>query len=166
MNYKKYTEYVAEGNDPNRIPSDRPLRGWVRTMRNSKKNGRLAEEKIIMLEKLGLKWEVRPIDDEKWDEHFSEVKEYMEKTGERRLRLSHPLYYWWKNQLSSIEIPPVKARHKKILSLNPEVNKRVWSAKEKKIVQENPHMSILELQAMLPWRKAENIQAFRDKYGW
>jgi hypothetical protein len=123
MNYQELVEYVAGGSDPNRIPTSLPLRSWVRAVRGSKKSGHLSREKIRLMEKIGIDWNIQKVPDEKWESHFKKVKEYFSANNVNRLPTSHESYEWLKHQNQKIHrLAPDKAS--KILSLNASYRKR------------------------------------------
>jgi disulfide oxidoreductase YuzD len=126
MNYQGLMEYVAGGNNPNRIPTSLPLRSWVRGVRGSKKNGHLSREKIRLMEKVGIdwSWDSQQVTDEKWESNFKKVKEYFSANGVNRLPTSQESYEWLKHQIRRLhQLTPDKAD--KILSLNASYRKRV-----------------------------------------
>ena len=161
--YSEYEEYVSAGGDPNVIPSKHPLRGWVRFVKVSYMNGHLSQEKIELLEALGIIWDYVGYLNEKWENNFQSVAEYFEKNGVNSLPAAHPLYGWWKAQLQFFHKLP-KEKADKIRSLRPIKRKDRWAKGEKTIVLENPDKTVEELAELLIGRTPQAIQELRDKY--
>jgi len=163
--YSELAEYVSKGRDPNRIPNKNRLHDWVRSVKQSYKNGRQSQEKTELLEKLGIAWDDTGYMNEKWQNYFQSVAEYFDKNGVNSLPATHPIYNWWKVQLKDINrLPPEKAE--KIRSLRPIRLCHRWSEYEKTIIRENPDKTAEELSELLIGRTPQAIQKLRDKYRW
>jgi hypothetical protein len=163
--YGELVEYVSNGRDPNRIPNEEPLRGWVRNMKASYEKRVLSKDKIELLEKLGVKWDNVGYLNEVWEDNFHTVAEYFKENEVNILPSSHATYDWWKSQLNTFhKLPEERAR--KVRSLKPERPRHKWSEYEKTVVRENPDKSAEELAEILIGRTPEAITILRDRYGW
>jgi len=163
--YHELTEYVSKGGNPNRIPNKNLLRGWIRGQKASYQNGAMPQEKIELLEKLGIAWSDMGYLNEMWQNNFRCVADYFEKNGVNILPAAHPVYKWWIFQLKNIhKLPPEKAE--KVRSLKPGRSVHRWSEHEKNVVRENPDKNAKELTELLIGRTPQAIRKLRDKYGW
>jgi hypothetical protein len=163
--YRELTEYVSNGGDPNRIPTNNHLRSWTRNIVLSYQNGKLSKDRIHLMEKLGVKWDDVGYLNEKWEEYFNIVVEYFKTNEVNSLPAAHPIYSWWKIQLKRInKLSQEKAE--KIRSLRPIRKAHRWSELEKKIVRENSGKPAEELAELIIGRTPESIQKLREKYGW
>jgi len=163
--YRELEEYVLKGGDPNRIHCKNHLRGWVHGVIKIYKKGRLSQDKVELMEKLGVIWDDEGYLNEKWQKYFQSVAEYFEKNGIHTLPETHPVYSWWTDQLKYIyKLPQEKAE--KIRSLRPIRPTRRWSEPEKTLIRENPNKTAEELSQALIGRSPKAIQELRDKYGW
>jgi superfamily II DNA or RNA helicase len=163
--YGELKEYVAKSGNPNRIPSGHRLANWVCAVKVSYRNGHLSQEKIDLLEKIGVSWDDAGRLNELWKSNYQSVAEYFRKNGINSLPAAHPVYGWWKIQLKNVnELPPEKAEE--VRALKPLRLRHRWSEREKTIVFENPGQSPEELAKRLIGRTPQSVQTLRDKYGW
>jgi hypothetical protein len=175
--FREFERYVTEGGDSNNVPSSHPLRSWVRGVRYSHKHGTLSNEKIEMLEKLGMTWENPKIKREKiknnqWEANYRIVEKYFKKNASiccvpdgNILPTSHPCYNWWKSQILYFYALPAD-RTAKIRSLKPAKLGGRWSKAEKEIVRSNPDKTAEAVADMLIGRSPEAVQKLRLKFEW
>ena len=84
--YEKYGELeeYLELNNGEIPPEIHPLKGWIKTQRTLKNQGKLTKKRERLLDKLIPKgWYWNPIED-KWMEKYNELKEYYKNNPERR----------------------------------------------------------------------------------
>jgi len=68
-----------------------PLGTWVHYNRFYRKNGKLPEEKIALLDKLGFVWNKN---DEQWNVRYQKLIDYKNKNGNFDIPSNHELYSW------------------------------------------------------------------------
>lgn len=165
--YEELTSLVAAGKDPNRVSSSDPLYGWLKFIRKYYAQGQLEQDKVDKLKALGVDMDRQSMSDTDWNERFVEVKHYFETNDVQRLPTTHSCYNWWKWQLKQLEDGKVSAERADLMkSLNPKRSGRRWSAKEKQIIRQNPHLTASALEELLPGRNTQSIQKIRDRFGW
>lgn len=161
--YNELAEYVASGGNPNRIPNNDPLRGWVRNIKKTYRKGSLTPERIELLEKIGLLWDDAGYMDTLWENYYQEVAEFFQKNAVSSLPASHSSYCWWKIQLRTIHKLPLE-KAEKVRALQP-LKRGKWSEQEKRILFENPDKSAEKLTQHYLWRTPQEIRRMRDKFG-
>lgn len=75
---EQYFKKYGTSNIPNEY--DASLYHWTRTQAKDNNNGKLSEERVNLLDKLGFNWEIRG-PNEAWDNKFVELKAYYHKHG-------------------------------------------------------------------------------------
>ena len=89
-------EYKADHGHCNVPASHGPLCSWVYTQRTSRKNGKMAEERIRKLDGLGFVWSRSPqTPPPTWDERFEELKKYKADHGDCSVPWSHGSFGKW-----------------------------------------------------------------------
>ena len=68
------------------------LGGWVNKQRHVKRQGKLSEERIKLLEKIGFIWE--PLK-QQWQDYYKELKQYIKDNGHALVPQSHPTLGIW-----------------------------------------------------------------------
>jgi superfamily II DNA or RNA helicase len=99
MRYRELEAYVSEVGDPNRISIKNHLRGWVRNIKALYKRGNMPQEKIELLEKLGVKWDDEGYMNELWETNFQIVSDYFKENRVNVIPSTHIVYSWWQQQL-------------------------------------------------------------------
>ena len=72
---------------PARYPPNPQLASWVQTQRKLYKRGKLSDDCLGRLERLGFSWDRR---EDSWEEHFKELKAYKRKNGDCNVPTRYP----------------------------------------------------------------------------
>ncbi|WP_198005104.1 helicase associated domain-containing protein, partial [Synechococcus sp. WH 5701] len=91
---KKYQELknFIEHNGSNEVSNHSVLRVWCRSQRSERKEGKLSEERIQLLDKIGFIWGVR---EERWQEKYQLLKKYINHNGDAKVPDKHPTLGTW-----------------------------------------------------------------------
>ncbi len=86
---KKYIKQNGHANVPNRYPE---IGAWVSRQRESKKRGRLIQEHVLLLEKVGFIWD--PIEEE-WKRNYCQLKQYIQENNHTKIHFRYPILNRW-----------------------------------------------------------------------
>ncbi len=97
--YQELKQYVEQNGDA-LVPQSHPILGsWIGSQRNSRKAGKLSDDRIKLLNEIGFIWD--PFEHE-WQIRYQELRQYVEQNGDALVPRSHPtLGLWVKQQRSA-----------------------------------------------------------------
>ncbi len=122
QSYRALEEYTRRHGNPNvtRKHHDPQLFNWVwiqrQRQRGKSKDGPLTQKQTELLDNLGFRWDAR---EEKWDENFEELKEFVAKHGHSEVALEQgkesKLASWVNNQRAQQTAGKLRADRKALL---------------------------------------------------
>ena len=90
--YALVKQYLDENGDA-KIPARHPTLGkWISTQRYEKKKGQLTDERIQLLDAIGIIWD--PLDQE-WREKYQELQQFIDKNPNDKVSAKHPSLGAW-----------------------------------------------------------------------
>ena len=99
--FNKLAAYQAEHGDLS-PPVGHELYPWINNQRTAKKNNKLSDERIGLLESKGFEWNAN---DAKWTAKFDKLAAFQAVNGNLNVPKGHELYAWTYNQRTAKNNP-------------------------------------------------------------
>lgn len=91
-NYHEIKQYVNDNGNA-LVSQNHPILGkWIQTQRRDKKNGRLSEEHIQLLNEIGFIWDTL---EQGWQDKYKELKQYVKDNGNTLVPARYPILGTW-----------------------------------------------------------------------
>lgn len=150
VNYKKE---FGNCEVPSHWKGNPKLGAWVSKQRDNFKKGKLSEERVKKLKKLGFKWEIERSTleyDKKWEEHFQQLVDFKKKFGHVRVP-----YQWKENPSLSRWVQGQRERY---------YNQKAILTKDK--IKRLLDLGFIFYPIEEQWMEMyENLKAYKKKYG-
>ena len=90
--YQELKQYVEQNGDA-LVPQSHPILGsWIGSQRNSRKAGKLSDDRIKLLDAIGFLWDPH---EEKWQKQYRELKKYIKDNGNHLVPSDNPIIGRW-----------------------------------------------------------------------
>ena len=94
QNYQEFKQYLHDGGNP-RVDKKHKLYKWAAEQRRAKVKGKISDERISLLNKIGFLWDLH---DEDWRSMYNLLVQYYRENGNTNVPGRHPTLGKWVNR--------------------------------------------------------------------